>query len=413
MGQGFGLFLSRISQGCMAATALFLLHSSAINVASAQTNENVSDRITEQTKKKTKEPVFRVSKLTDPANPGAAHGVLNRRNPNEDFRPNSSLQPRNVTAVPAKGNLNANATQPRAAVLPVVGNRHNRVADANSMPAVNNNIPTPNIASNALNASPSIAAPEKSAATVVPAAAAPHPLNRAIERAHTMLAKMRGEVFDYTAIMAKREQIKGVVGDQSYMELKVRCPRQVGHQQNPFSIYMKFLKPRETTGREVIWVDGQDESKLVVHEGSGLMKFRRFYLAPTSFLAMRGQRYPIYEAGLENLVVKLIEKAERDRAAGPCIVNYRDNGMILKRPCDVIEVIHKSRGPSYEFHKAQVFIDQELQLPVRYAAYDWPTTPGGESKLLEEYTYYKVKLNTGLTAMDFSPENTAYNFPKK
>ena len=36
------------------------------------------------------------------------------------------------------------------------------------------------------------------------------------------LAEMRSEIRDYTAILAKREQINGVVGDPSYMNVKIR-----------------------------------------------------------------------------------------------------------------------------------------------------------------------------------------------
>ena len=128
---------------------------------------------------------------------------------------------------------------------------------------------------------------------------------------------------------------------------------------------------------------------------------------------MKDNRYPIYDAGLENLILKLIEKAERDRAAGPCHVEYREGGEINKRSCQVIELQHDQRRAPYEFHKAQVFIDDETQLPIRYAAYDWPETPGAPGKLIEEYTYLNVKLNVGLTAKDFSADNPAYAYPRK
>ncbi|MFK7766967.1 MAG: DUF1571 domain-containing protein [Mariniblastus sp.] len=393
MRHGYWNFLSQLA---LTTTAVALLHVST-GVVCAQNDGN---SVTEAEKKKTKEPVFRVSKLSDPGN---TRGKLNRRNPSEDLPPNAAelLQPRKVI------------TQPASSSNSGVGNSaSNRVADSSSMPTVASPSVAPNnVALNRESASSNVAAP--SAGTGPSNARAPHPLNRAIDVAHKSLAKMRSEIYDYTAVMAKREQVKGVVGGQSYMELKVRCPRQSATGQNPFSIYMKFLKPRESSGREVIWVDGKEQGKLCVHEGSGIVKFRRFYLDPTSFLAMRGQRYPIYEAGLENLIVKLIEKAERDRAAGPCIVNYRDNGVIYKRPCDVIELIHNERRAPYEFHKAQVFMDKELGIPIRYAAYDWPQTPGGKPTLIEEYTYYNVKVNTGLTDLDFSPENKAYAFPKR
>jgi hypothetical protein len=175
---------------------------------------------------------------------------------------------------------------------------------------------------------------------------------------------------------------------------------------------MKFLRPKQFAGREVIWVDKQNEGKLVVHEAGGLIGMKTFFLDPTGLLAMRGQRYPIYEAGLENLIIKLIEKAERDRDAGPCTVNYRDGADINKRPCSLIELIHNDRRQPYEFHKAHVFIDKELKVPVRFAAYDWPVN-GQKPALLEEYTYYNIKVNVGLTDMDFNKNNPAYRYPKR
>ena len=62
---------------------------------------------------------------------------------------------------------------------------------------------------------------------------------------------------------------------------------------------------------------------------------------------------------------------------------------------------------------AQIFIDDELQVPVRYAAWGWPSSPGGEMPLLEEYTYLKIALNQGLTDRDFDHENPDYNFVRR
>ena len=61
------------------------------------------------------------------------------------------------------------------------------------------------------------------------------------------------------------------------------------------------------------------------------------------------------------------------------------------------------------------FIDTGLMIdpPVRYAAYGWPAVPGGEPQLLEEYTYFNITLNVGLTDEDFSPDNPNYNFPAR
>jgi hypothetical protein len=261
------------------------------------------------------------------------------------------------------------------------------------------------------NSAPRVASAPEAARNTAPATQ-PHPLDQAIEMAHFSLNKMRTEVNDYTALLIRREQIKGVVSEPSYMQMKVRCPRQTKVGKVPFSIYMKFLKPRENAGRECIWVDGANEGKIVAHEARGLIGMKRFYLEPTGFLAMRESRYPIYDAGIENLIEKLIEKAERDRAAGECLVEYRDNGEINGRKCDVIELCHPTRAEPFEFHKAQVFIDKETQLPIRYASYDWPEKEGEQPRLIEEYIYLNLKFNVGLSETDFSADNPTYKFPK-
>ena len=240
-----------------------------------------------------------------------------------------------------------------------------------------------------------------------------HPLDRAVSIAETALGKMRRDVYDYSAILVKRQRVNGVLSDATYMGTKIRCPRRSeAGVETPFSIYMRFMRPKKVAGREVIWVDGKDDGKAWVHEGAGapLLRLKTFHLDPKSPLMMRGQREPIYEAGLENLIIKLIEKAERDRAAGLCEVNYTEGATINKRSCSVIELIHADQREPYEFYKAQVFIDDELGLPIRFAAYDWPTASGEAPELIEEYTYVNIKVNVGLTDTDFDPRNPKYQF---
>ncbi len=253
----------------------------------------------------------------------------------------------------------------------------------------------------------------KSAASALARAAVEdaHPLDRALRIAHNGLKGMQS-MNDYTALLVKRERVNGKLTEPNYMQIKVRNARQKENAEVPLSIYMKFLKPKDASGREVIWVKGQNNDKLAAHEG-GLIGFKTFWLDPNGWIAMQGNRYPIYDAGLENLVLKLIEKAERDRAAGPCEVTYREGCKINKRSCTLIKVTHKQRKSPYEFHEAQVFIDDELQIPVRYAAYDWPTSAGGKPRLLEEYTYLKVQPNVGLSEIDFDVNNPKYKFNRK
>jgi len=242
----------------------------------------------------------------------------------------------------------------------------------------------------------------------------PHPLDDALETARRGLENIQENIRDYSAILVKRERVNGRLLKPEYMQVKFRSERmsETGTQ-IPFSIYMKFIKPRANAGREVIWIKNHNDDKLCVHEGSGLMSLKRINIAPDSWLAMQGQRYPIRKAGMENLVATLIEKAERDRAAGDCEVLYRDGVRVNGRECDVIEVKHAEQRAPYDFHIAKVYIDKELKLPIRYQAHIWPEPGSTKPRLLEEYTYLNVKINQGFTDLDFSPDNPAYNYPRR
>ena len=238
-----------------------------------------------------------------------------------------------------------------------------------------------------------------------------HKLDPALQLAYDGLSRMRRGVHDYTATLVKRERIDGRLGEEEFIELKIRNARnREGIGQVPLSIYCRFLKPASCAGREVIWVAGQNNNKLVAHETGVIRGLVRVNLDPEGGLAMRGNRYPIYEAGIENLVVKLIEKAERDRKAGACEVDFF-NSRVANRDCLLIKVRHDERRSPYDFHLAEVFIDRELGIPIRYAAYTWPRRAGEEPILEEEYTYTNIRLNVGLTDRDFDPDNPAYAFP--
>jgi hypothetical protein len=238
-----------------------------------------------------------------------------------------------------------------------------------------------------------------------------HPLDPAIDKAREGLAYIRENVVDYTATIIKRERIKGKLGEHQYMFAKIRNRKvEDGKVVTPFAVYLNFLKPDSVKGREVIWVEGQNEGNLIAHE-TGLLGFKRFHLPPDGLISMMGQRYPITNIGIENLVVELVKRGERDRKYPDCQVKFYKNAKVDKYVCTVIEVLHPTQRDEFEFYRAQIFIDDALGVPVRYASWSWPETPGGEPVLEEEYTYRNIKLNVGLTDLDFDPDNPAYNYP--
>lgn len=234
-----------------------------------------------------------------------------------------------------------------------------------------------------------------------------HPLDPAITIAQEGLERIQSTVVDYTCTIVKQERINGELTPTEHMRAEIRN-RKIGPagMTQPLSVYLNFLKPDEIQGREVIYVEGKNNGKMVAHEAKGIKSaFGWVWLNPDGILAMQGQRYPITEIGIENLVDKLVERANRDRMADPQAlttqVRFIEGAKINGRSCTVIEVTHPEQLPCYDFYIARVFIDDQLQVPVRYAAYTWPTTPGGKPIIEEAYTYLDLKLNVGLTDDSF------------
>jgi hypothetical protein len=238
-----------------------------------------------------------------------------------------------------------------------------------------------------------------------------HPLDPALEMVRESLSHMQSNVQDYTALFAKRCRVDGELAAMTFARVKIRNPRPAGASpKTPMSVYLDFVKPSSVRGREVIWVDGRNEGKLIAHE-TGMANFVSLRLDPNGYLAMRGQRRPITEIGIENLLKKIIERGELDRQYGECDVKFFRNAKLGDMQCTMLQVTHPLRRPYFDFYQARIYFSESLKLPVRYESWSWPATSGGDPVLEEEYNYLKVKVNVGLTDLDFDPENRAYRFP--
>jgi hypothetical protein len=233
-----------------------------------------------------------------------------------------------------------------------------------------------------------------------------HPLEPALALARKGLAQLEANVKDYSCTMVKRERIDGKLGEHQYIFAKIR--------HEPFSVYLYFLAPEDVKGQEVVYVAGQNDGNMLAHAGSGVRAMvGTVALKPDGPLAMQGNRYPVTEIGVENLAKRLVEVAEHDKQFGECSVEFFPNAKVNGRICTCVQVVHPVPRRNFRFHLARVFIDDELLIPVRYEAYDWPHEEGGQPVLMEEYTYMNVKINNGFTDADFDPKNAAYKFGVK
>ncbi|HTM55684.1 MAG TPA: DUF1571 domain-containing protein [Pirellulales bacterium] len=230
-----------------------------------------------------------------------------------------------------------------------------------------------------------------------------HPLVPALQIAYAALNNIRTNIRDYSCTMTKRERIDGKLNDMEFLHLRVR--------HEPFSVYMYFLGPERLRGQEAMYVANKNAGNLLGHAGSGVRKLAgTVQLAPTGVMAMAGQRYPITEIGMLNLTKRLIEVAEQDKMFGECDVKFFKGAKINNRTCLCIKVVHPVPRKNFRFHEARVYVDDELNLPVRYEAYDWPERQGGPPLLLEEYTYTDIKINQGFTDQTFDEYNPEYHF---
>jgi Protein of unknown function (DUF1571) len=261
-------------------------------------------------------------------------------------------------------------------------------------------------------------------ATPVPAHDAAGPadpvavMDAALQDAEQMLLHIQQTVRDYTCILIKRENVRGTILATEYIQTKVRNRRvENGVTVIPFAVYLKFLKPTDYKGREVLYVEDQRNGSVLVKEGGFRGKFLpTVTLAPTGRFAMQENRYPITELGIENLTRRLLDRSRGESDLSVCKITYREGAKVNGRPCKLLEVRRPTpkSGDAAKIgmnvHLVQVFIDTELNVPIRYGAYDWPDSPGDEPEVVEEYTYHDLKINVGLCDEDFSATNRKYGF---
>lgn len=229
-----------------------------------------------------------------------------------------------------------------------------------------------------------------------------HPLMPAIVRARSALETI-AKIQDYSATLVKRERIDGTLGEHQYLFVKVR--------HDPFSVYLYFLAPAELKGQETIFIAGKNDGNLLAHPNGLKGKLLgTVSLNPTGMLAMSGNRYPITEIGIKRLSERLIEVGTNDMKYGECAVKILPGAKINGRDCTCYEVQHPQPRKEFIFHLARIYLDSELNVPIRYEAYDWPSEAGGPPVLVEEYTYLNLKLNNGFTDLDFDVNNPKYQF---
>jgi hypothetical protein len=211
-----------------------------------------------------------------------------------------------------------------------------------------------------------------------------------IARAEAVLARTD----NYTATFHKREMVGGTLRPEETVFFKFK---------KPFMAYMKWIKP-PNRGTEVIYVEGWNGNRLRAHQG-GILNILNFNLDPRGTLAMRQNRHPVTDAGLDHLLGIVGGDVRKAVRAGEFqFTDHGEDAVYGRRSRRLEGSFTADRSRGYYCSRAILQMDLALSIPLEVQIYDW------DGRLVEDYGYEGLKLDAGLTAADFDPKNPAYAF---
>ncbi len=233
-----------------------------------------------------------------------------------------------------------------------------------------------------------------------------HPLEPALQFALRAYQYAQDHVRDYSCLLIKRERIDGDLQDVQYIQIQVRTEVvQNGRTVQPYSVFLDFQGPAKIKGRKVLYVEGRNDNKMLVRNGGKRFNYVTVKVDPNSDAAMRETLVPITGIGFASVTDSLIGLIRQDMQRDPLGTNTKvkffRRAKINGRVCTRISVLHPNPDPVLEFAEANVFVDDELHVPIRIEALIWPQRAGEAKPLLFEYTYTELRLNIGLTDADF------------
>jgi hypothetical protein len=217
----------------------------------------------------------------------------------------------------------------------------------------------------------------------------------------------------------------------------------------PYRIYIKNIEEPKL-GRELLFVRGKNGEELLAHKGS----FPDITLSidPYGSLASDCNHHPITEASI-HVIFEVMDRNFRlahQRLEGE--IRVAGSEMLGERPCKKIEarfvkggwfhtmkedetlwdvahrygknmyqILHHNQDkgweeaddpsagdqvyiPRYYASRMEVWIDEELNLPIKAQAFDH------FGQLYEVFEFRDMRVNTGLTEKDFDEDNPDYDF---
>ena len=200
------------------------------------------------------------------------------------------------------------------------------------------------------------------------------------------------QVKDYTANFQKQERIGDKLKEKELIQVKF---------QKPFKVYMKWL---EGTSKEALYVQGENSDKVQAH-CPGLLGLWTWSFHPRDAALMKDNRHPITDIGLGFIIEMMRRDVPQALAHGELKSVRITDDTFDGRPAKRVEAeFTPGEGRKYYAARFILHVDKQYLLPIGITCYD------EKDALVEQYGYKDLKVNVGLTAMDFSKANKSYCF---
>jgi uncharacterized protein DUF1571 len=201
----------------------------------------------------------------------------------------------------------------------------------------------------------------------------------------------------YTALFVRQEVVGGVPRPREEALLKW---------ERPGLLYLRWTAG-PPAGREILFVPGRDDGRMLVREPGLLRRFATIVMAPDSPRVLEESRHPVTDIGIGRLIDLVLSDTRRAAQAGELTVH--DHGMArgpggLERRLEAVFPRGRERG--YAGHRLVLMLAADSGLPVRAIVHD---RDGG---VIADYAYRDLDLDAELTAADFDAANPAYGFPR-
>jgi hypothetical protein len=231
-------------------------------------------------------------------------------------------------------------------------------------------------------------------ASQLPAQTAPlvEQVGQLISEAKASFARIR----DYTGTLVRQERIGDQLQPEQFIQIRIR--------QQPYSVHLHWLSPRNLKGQEAIFITGKNNNEIRA-KGAGFLAIAGYVSLPTNDpRVMKKSRHPITDTGIGNMleVISRSYEVARRLSPGQVRVSFADYAF-QQKPCTRMEVVHHEFHPQLYCYRCVVYFDKDTKLPVRVEVYDWPAANGNPNgELLECYSYINLKFNVGLTDAAFA-----------